>query len=408
MTDAPRAIIVGAGIAGLTAALAMARRGLPVRIYERAPELTEVGAGLQLSPNATRLLARLGVLDALGDRAVRPQAVELKKADGLSPLARIPLGAEAETRWGAPYLVAHRADLQSALLQRAQSESQIEIVTGAFAEKAEFHKDGGVRLRVARNGAAEEIHTPLLIAGDGVWSHLRRMVRTAVRSRFTGFVAWRATLPVEQALAAGNGALEADRVTAFMHPAFHLVAYPISGGAAINLVAILPGEVPLNAWAQDADDAPLKKVLARATPALGRLAAADGASWTVWPVHAVNPADAWTSPQGLALIGDAAHAVPPFAAQGAGMAIEDAVVLANFLALRRGDPATALAAYEATRKPRVTRVARRGAFNRFTWHAGGPVAFARDMILKARSEDALMADFDWLYGFDAEAADQER
>ncbi|WP_333782912.1 FAD-dependent monooxygenase [Nitratireductor aquibiodomus] len=224
MTDAPRAIIVGAGVAGLTAALAMARRGLPVRIYERAPELTEVGAGLQLSPNATRLLARLGVLDALGDRAVRPQAVELKKADGLSPLARVPLGAEAETRWGAPYLVAHRADLQNALLQRAQSESLIEIVTGAFAEKAEFHKDGGVRLHVERNGAAEEIHTPLLIAGDGVWSHLRRLVRTAVRSRFTGFVAWRATLPVEQALAAGNGALEADRVTAFMHPAFHLVA----------------------------------------------------------------------------------------------------------------------------------------------------------------------------------------
>ncbi|WP_404933257.1 FAD-dependent monooxygenase [Nitratireductor sp. L15S-10] len=403
MTDAPAAIIAGAGIAGLTAALAMARQGLPVRIYERAPDLTEVGAGLQLSPNATRLLARLGVLDVLGDRAVRPQAVTLMRAGNLSPLAQVRLGDAGETRWNAPYLVAHRADLQSALLERARSEASIKVVTGALVEKSELLKDGGVRLHIRRDDAIEDVHTPLLIAADGVWSHSRRLVRSSVRSRFTGYIAWRATLPVAEARAALGDALVADRVIAFLDPAFHLVAYPISGGRAINLVVILPGEVPLNAWAQDVDDTPLKKTLARVNPALGRLAGSESASWTVWPVHAVNPADAWTSPQGVALIGDAAHAVPPFAAQGAGMAIEDAVVLARLLVGAAGEPASALATYEAARKPRVIRVARRGAFNRFTWHARGAVALARDMVLRGRGDNALMADLDWLYGFDAEA-----
>ncbi|MCC5777937.1 FAD-dependent monooxygenase [Nitratireductor sp. B36] len=403
MSNAPAAIVVGAGIAGLTTALAMAQHGLPVRIYERAPELTEVGAGLQLSPNATRLLARLDVLDALGEHAVRPQAVALMQARSLSLLASMPLGDVGEARWNAPYLVTHRADLQSALLERARSEALIEVVTGAFVEKSELSKDGGARLHIRRNETIEDICTPLLIAADGVWSHSRRLIRSSVRSRFTGYIAWRTTLPMTAAKTALGDALAADRVTAFLDPAFHLVAYPISNGRAINLVAILPGEVPLDAWAQDADDAPLKKVLTRANPSLGRLAGAEGARWTVWPVHAVTPADAWTSPQGLALVGDAAHAVPPFAAQGAAMAIEDAVVLARLLARTPGAPAPALAAYEAARKPRVVRVARRGAFNRFTWHARGPVAFARNLVLRRRSEEALMADFDWLYGFDADA-----
>ncbi|WP_367715018.1 FAD-dependent monooxygenase [Nitratireductor sp. GISD-1A_MAKvit] len=403
MTGEPDAVIAGAGIAGLSFALAMARHGLSTRIYEKAPELSEIGAGLQLSPNATRLLARFGVLDALKVSAVRPKALNLRKARNLSSIARFPLGMAAEERWAAPYLVVHRADLQGALLGRVREEPLVELVTETPVENARFHADGGVRLRLVRNGTAQEVHTPLLVAADGVWSHMRRLVRSSVRSRFTGYIAWRATLPVDEALTATGGALEADCVTAFMDPAFHLVAYPLRNGGEINLVAIQPGEVPLNAWAQVADPTPLEKALAGANPALARLAAS--ASWTVWPIHEVDPADAWTGPQGLALIGDAAHAVPPFAAQGAGMAIEDAVVLANALARHRDDLATALSAYEAARKPRLARVARRGAFNRFTWHAGGAVALARDLVLRSRSEKALMSDFDWLYGFDAEACD---
>lgn len=400
MVADPAIVIAGAGIGGLTAALALSREGIPVRVYERAESLREVGAGLQLSPNATRLLERLGVLEGLAPQAVQPISVTLKKASTLATLAEVPLGEAARTRWGAPYMVAHRADLQAALAERVRLDEQIELVTGVLVEKAEFARNGGIRALFRRGEESEEANFPLLIGADGVWSHLRRLARTSVRSRFTGYIAWRATLPADAENL--SELVPTDRVTAFLDPRFHIIAYPVRGGRLINLVAIMPGEVPLNAWEQDADDAPLRKVLAAAHPLLARLSAATP-SWTVWPVHQVDPADAWTRPEGLALIGDAAHAVPPFAAQGAAMAIEDAVVLARLIARERDNPAQALTAYERMRKPRVTSVAKRGAFNRFTWHAGGPVAIARDTILRLRSGSKLMSDFDWLYGFDAEA-----
>lgn len=400
MVADPAIVIAGAGIGGLTAALALSREGIPVRVYERAESLREVGAGLQLSPNATRLLERLGVLEGLAPQAVQPVSVTLKKASTLATLAEVPLGEAAQTRWGAPYMVAHRADLQAALAERVRSDERIALVTGVLVEKAEFARNGGIRAVLSRGEESKEANFPLLIGADGVWSHLRRLARTSVRSRFTGYIAWRATLPADTDNL--SELVPTDRVTAFLDPRFHMIAYPVRGGRLINLVAIIPGEVPLNAWEQDADDAPLRKVLTAAHPLLARLSAATP-SWTVWPVHQVDPADAWTRPEGLALVGDAAHAVPPFAAQGAAMAIEDAVLLARLIARERDNPARALAAYERIRKPRVTSVAKRGAFNRFTWHAGGPVAIARDAILRLRSGSKLMGDFDWLYGFDAEA-----
>ncbi len=401
MAADPAIVIAGAGIGGLTAALALSREGIPVRLYERAESLREVGAGLQLSPNATRLLERLGVLEGLAPQAVKPVSITLKKASTLATLAEVPLGEAAQARWGAPYMVAHRADLQAALAERVRSDERIDLVTGVLVEKAEFARNGGIRALLRRGEESEEADFSLLIGADGVWSHLRRLARTSVRSRFTGYIAWRATLPVAETDGLAD-LVPANRVTAFLDPHFHMIAYPVRGGSLINLVAIMPGEVPLNAWEQDADDAPLRKVVTAAHPLLARLSAATP-SWTVWPVHQVDPADAWTRPEGLALLGDAAHAVPPFAAQGAAMAIEDAMVLARLIARERDNPAKALAGYERIRKPRVTSVARRGAFNRFTWHAGGPVAVARDTILRLRSGSKLMSDFDWLYGFDAEA-----
>lgn len=391
-------VVAGAGIAGLTVALALARHGFRVRIHEREPELKEVGAGLQLSPNATRILERLGILDALAATAVQPQAVVLKRAVNLKTVTRLPLGTAAEARWGAPYLVAHRADLQSALLSRVREEkASIELLTGTTVEAADF--SDGVWAMASHGGAIEDVRDTALIAADGVWSRLRGLVGTTMQSRFTGYLAFRATLTGADAedLAA---AMPTDQVTAFMHPQFHLVAYPIRGGSALNLVAITRGEAADATWEQNTAVRPLKTALGMAHPALARLAD-DVPAWTAWPIHEADATAPWTSAKGLALIGDAAHAIPPFAAQGAAMAIEDAAVLAGFLA-RKSDVAAALADYERVRKPRVLRVARRGAFNRFVWHASGPVALARDAVLRARSADALMADFDWLYGYDAE------
>ena len=187
-------------------------------------------------------------------------------------------------------------------------------------------------------------------------------------------------------------------MTTFLHPGFHLVAYPMRSGTAFNLVAFTKGERIAEGWSGKADAGILSRAMSGTSPALTRLATGAG-PWTAWPVHTVDPHHAWTSPDGTALIGDAAHAMTPFAAQGAAMAIEDAATLAASVAEAPENLSEALASWEKSRKVRIARVARRGAFNHLAWHAAGPVALARNLVLKMRSSETLAADLDWLYGW---------
>ncbi|MGN6471977.1 MAG: FAD-dependent monooxygenase [Rhizobiaceae bacterium] len=394
-------LVAGAGIAGLTAALAFAARGFRVKLFERAKNFDEIGAGIQLSPNATRILGGLGVLDALGANAVAPEAVVLRDGANLRELARVPLGKGAEERWGAPYLVAHRADLHRALLERASAHPNIELSPGSAVTGIDF-ADGGVSAAIQRDDRADRATGMLLVAADGVWSSLRRFVKRSRESRPTGRMAWRslvdATSPVGAMLAA---LAPSDRVTAFLNPALHLVVYPLRGGTVLNLVALTAGDAGAGSWTNRADPLPLAYALRGFAKPLSALAETAG-PWTAWPIHAVALDGAWTDPRGLALIGDAGHAMTPFAAQGAAMAIEDAHVLAGLVAERPDDLGSALARFEAIRRPRIRRVVRRGAFNHFTWHAAGPTALARNLVLATRSPERLAADFDWLYGWRAE------
>ena len=392
--------MVGAGIAGLTVALALARRGFAVCIFERAPKLEEVGAGLQLSPNATRILDRLGVTERLRAASVQPEAIVLRRARSLREIARVPLGAAAVARWGAPYLTVHRADLQSALLGRVQREPSIRLLTGATVQDAAYHARG-VTLSVDHGGAIIEAAGDLVIAADGVWSTMRGAGADR-RSSFSGLVAWRSTLQrggaAESRDTGQDAMLSGSVVTAFLHRRFHLVAYPIRAGQALNLVAVMRGEALRQSWSVSGSRDELTRAFAGA-PALARLVS-QTSPWRRWPLHTVDPDGPWTSERGIALMGDAAHATTPFAAQGAAMAIEDAEVLAESLHRNRDDLAAGLARYERERKPRVKSVARRGAFNRFVWHAAGPVALGRDIVLKLRGPERTMRDFDWLYGWD--------
>jgi salicylate hydroxylase len=391
MTDFQRRIaIAGAGIAGLSAALALSARGFSVDVFERSPALEEVGAGIQLSPNATRLLERFGLAEALLPVSVEPAAIAIRGARDLRLRASVPLGALARERWGASYKVLHRADLQAALLKAVESEPSIRLTTGVEIEGVEFDEDGAAL--IFGDGQTDAERYTLAIGADGVGSRLRATLPGASARRETGWTAWRRLVAAEarEALALGE-AMPTDRVTTFVHPRFHLVAYPVKGGRAFNLVLLAPSSCASPAEAMQG--------------AHFRFAALTQSQerWGSWPISEVDPKGPWHDPRGLVLIGDAAHAMTPHAAQGAAMAIEDGFALAARLA-GEADLATALARFEAIRRPRIERVAERGRFNARVWHASGVVSLGRDIVLKVRRGASLAADLDWLYDHDAERA----
>ncbi|QRI65086.1 FAD-dependent monooxygenase [Shinella sp. PSBB067] len=374
--------IVGAGIAGLTAALALARRGIASHILEQAPALEEVGAGLQLSPNASRILVDLGLLDALSTRWTEPDHIGLSSGISLSHLASVPAGKAARSRWGAPYGVLHRASLQTVLLDAVRAEPLCTLTTGTRIESAA--------------DALAAAPADVLVAADGVWSRLRHAVPGALPARYSGNVAWRFLVP----FAAAPPFLDPRAVTAFLGPQAHLIAYPLTEIEAFNIVAIhAQSDAPPIGWLRRGDAVTRGRMLEAFAGwhADIRRLLPDAQDPLVWPLFGC-PDGAWTDGRKTVLIGDAAHAMTPFAAQGAAMAIEDAALLAARLATATDIP-EALRRFEKTRRERVARVRSRGAFNRFAYHARGPVALARNLVLSLRRPEGLAADLDWLYGY---------
>ncbi|HEV7416326.1 MAG TPA: FAD-dependent monooxygenase [Tianweitania sediminis] len=399
MLDASRPVLIaGGGLAGLTTALAFAATGTAVRLFEAAPAFGEIGAGLQLSPNATHILDGLGVLPPLESQLTRPSAVTLFDAATLRPLTAIPLGAGGEKRWRAPYVVAHRAAILDALLATARRNPLISIETGALVRDLVIGHDD-VTLAFERGGSTQTADGAFLVAADGVWSGLRQFANgdRPVDSRFSGLTAWRTTLPIADAESlALPRVIDFGCVSTFLDPYAHLVAYPLAGGSALNLVAITRGGSAKKTW-READGRDVLDAFLRRLPqplnGLARLS-----NWTRWPLYEA-PADlTWVSHR-FALVGDAAHALLPFAAQGAAMAIEDAAVLAASVQAAGADLDRGLQHYQEVRRRRLNEVRSRGRLNRLAWHAGGPVALARNLVFRLKGPEALAADLDWLYGW---------
>ncbi len=383
-----RVAIIGAGIAGLTAALSFAHRGISADVYEEAAALNEVGAGLQISPNASHVLAELGILPDLQSVWTEPERIGLVSGTSLVPIAHVPCGRFARDRWGAPYAVLHRATLQQALLAGVRRNPLCRVFLNTPIR-------GNARTQLAEIGGHAY---PLIVGADGVWSNVRGDIAHAPQPEFSGNVAWRFTLSE----AAVPSWLPAHQVTAFLGPSTHLVAYPLNEVGGFNIVAIAAGISPGETWDAVANDAQRSMLLSQFRRwdqrIVGLLASLDDP--TFWPLHQVG-AGRWQNGKDLVLIGDAAHAMMPFAAQGAAMAIEDAFILASRCA---GKPTIgqALSAFEAERRARASKVRSRGAFNRFAYHARGPIRLGRDLILGLRSPQLLAADLDWLYGYKAQ------
>lgn len=377
--------IVGAGIAGLVSALAFARKGVASTIVERAANLQEVGAGLQLSPNANYVLERLGVSDQLKTLWREPDNICLVSGHTLAPITSISTKSIAVKRWGSPYASVHRATLQKVLLEAIAAEPLITLRLDAGLKE-----DAGIDHLI-------EDRADLVIGADGVWSKFRDHIPHAGKPEFSGMVAWRFIIPEKDA----PSFLNPRNVTAFVGPKAHIVAYPLKDAGAFNVVALSTGKNPGETWAAECNPSYRTEMTSQFAcwhrDIRTLLAYAPKPTW--WPLFGVSDGR-WTDGKSNVLIGDAAHAMTPFAAQGAAMAIEDAYELAG-ITTADVELADALTFFEQHRQTRISRVRSRGAFNKFAYHARGPVRFARDMVLKLRSPEHTAADLDWLYGYKA-------
>jgi salicylate hydroxylase len=384
------AIVAGAGVAGLITAIALAQKGARVHCFEQASVLSEVGAGLQISANGARILDQMNVLPRLSGLWLEPETITLASGQSLAELTNVPMGARGKARWGAPYGVLHRATLQAALLKTLEAEPNCSLHLGQRVENPDsttFEQMIGQK-------------PDLIVGADGVWSKMRNLVPGAGKTAFSGYIAWRFLIPASKAPAF----LAANRVTAFTGPRAHMVTYPLKEADAFNLVVIAAGANPGENWSISSSHEQVLHFVETALsgwhPAIrALLLAADKPTW--WPLFGVGPGK-WTDGKSIALVGDAAHAMLPFAAQGAVMAIEDGFELAN---LAMSMPVSdALARYELIRQPRVAKIKARGEFNRFAYHARGPVRLARNFVLATRPAEKLAADLDWIYNYRAGAS----
>jgi len=373
--------VVGAGVAGLAVARALALRGAQVTVYEQSDSIREVGAGLQISPNGVRVLSALGLAEALASVAPRGEAVALIDGPSGAPVAHMSL-ARGEYRF------VHRGALITLLAEGARAAG----VQFRFLQEVERVQLGAHPPRLITHQGAE-IETELLIGADGLHSKVREALNGAAMPFFTHQVAWRAVIAAEPDAAAV--------AQVFMAPGRHLVSYPLGGGLR-NIVAVEERRRWVEeSWTRQDDPANLRASFAGFCPKVqGWLDQVDAPM--LWGLFRHPVAVRWQG-QGAAILGDAAHPTLPFLAQGAVMALEDAWVLAERLS-RHETAGAAFASYKAARAPRCARIVEAANANARNYHLGGvrrTVAHAGLRAVSALAPDALLNRFAWVHGFDA-------
>lgn len=385
-------LIAGGGIGGLAAALACSRAGCHVRLYERAPAFSEVGAGIQMGPNVVRLLQGWALDEALRQVAAFPERLQVRHALSGAELGVLRLGQAMAQRHGAPYATIHRADLHRLLLDALQQRDAVWLHPGRTVTRyVETPQAVDVRL-----DDGLEVEGDALIGADGLWSGVRAQLLNDGPPRVAGHLAYRALLPQ----ASLPAALRSQQVTVWLGPALHVVQYPVRRGEWLNVVAIVHGHVHggLEDWDHGANGADLQAALGHTTGALQALIEAVP-EWRLWVLCDRPPmTSAEQQARGrVALLGDAAHPMRPYLAQGAGMAIEDAAELGRELGQVDAvlDVPTLLRRYALNRWQRNARVQARSIRNGEIFHLGGPMAWGRDAAMRLLGERLL--DVPWLY-----------
>ncbi|MES2955051.1 MAG: FAD-dependent monooxygenase, partial [Pseudomonadota bacterium] len=374
-----QALIAGGGIGGLAAALATARAGWDVRLYERAPVFSEVGAGIQLGPNVVRVLHGWGLADALAAVAAFPDRLEVRSAVSGDTLGVLRLGETIRRRYGASHATVHRADLHGVLLEAARQAGvvfKLNHKLSAFTQNAE-----AVTVQSVDDLPVEG---EVLVGADGLWSPVRQWLLGDGLPAATGHLAYRALLPQADL----PEALRSSQVTVWLGPKLHVVQYPVCGGKSLNVVGVVEGRAggEHESWDRATDAAGLHAALAGSCAPLQDLVHAVP-GWRLWALYDRPPMQgAHQHALGrVALLGDAAHPMRPYLAQGAGMAIEDAAELGRVLA-QALDPAldvpTMLNRYALNRWQRNARVQARAIRNGRVFHLDGVARWGRDLSMK--------------------------
>ena len=382
-------LVAGGGIGGLAAAYALAHKGAQVTLLEQSSEFGEVGAGIQLGPNVVRILEAWGLGEALRGVAAFPECLRVRNAMNGAVLGELPMGQAMVQRYGASYVTIARADMHGLLLDAVRRQGKVHLRLSSEVTRVD-QDEQTVRVQTL----TQNFHAPMLVGADGVWSRLRKEVVDDGAPRVTGHLAFRALVPQADLPAK----LRSKVVTAWLGRDFHVVQYPVRRGEWLNVVAIVHGHVygdPKH-WDHSANAAELRTRLAGATKALRDLVHAIP-NWRLWALSDRPPMrSASEHARGrIALLGDAAHPMRPYLAQGAGMAIEDADTLARVLDANPDDVPAALQSYANLRWQRNARVQARAIRNGEIFHLRGPMQVGRDLSLRLLGEKLL--DVPWLY-----------
>ena len=384
-------VIAGAGVGGLTAGLALAQAGKKILILERAAEIEEIGAGLQIAPNAGRALAQLGLESELNDFGLEPQAINIRD-NNARVLARLDLSV-ARQRWGAPFRLFHRADLQQLLLNKVSSHPGVTIETNARLENFETIKTG-VTLKYEGVAGGVALAALGLVGADGLRSIVRdRMMNTPMDAlSYAGSVAWRALAPADEVYEV----FRRRESNLWLLPGGHVVHYPLRDGKIINIVVILDARLDEDGEKQIDGDTLRKRIISHgAAFELADLISA-APLWRRWPFFIRPMLTTWTQ-DSVTLLGDAAHPMLPFLAQGAAQAIEDALALGQAFAAPNITVERAFLAYEQKRRMQAQKVVAASRQQGQYFHLSGGLALARNIAIRLLGGKGMLARNAWLY-----------